>query len=215
MAPKQVIPSYAAGNLDVPLTFPEDNTLSMMPAVSEVEIVKPPGVRTLREWGEQILAGGKHSGKSFSQALAVDASYAEFMKKKKIDCASPWALSFHNYVLAMEKSEQSRGPELRQRVLTPAMIQQAKQEWALHGAVATDWDVVDELKGMHGSEVPMGITSSASGSAPTKRMLPVNETSKKMSVDMQKETMDRVNQIQTQIAILQRELNLLLPEEDA
>lgn len=94
MAPKQVIPIYASTNLDVPLAFPEDSTLSMLPSASEVDIVKPPGVMTLREWGEQTLTGGKHAGKSFSQALAIDASYAEYMKK--IDCTPPWALSFHN-----------------------------------------------------------------------------------------------------------------------
>ena len=79
----------------------------------------------------------------------------------------------------------------------------------------TDWDVIDELKDHHGSEVPQGITSLASGPMMGKRMTPTSEDHKKMQVDMEKETRDHVNQIQTQIAILQRELTFLMPAEDS
>lgn len=60
---------------------------------------------------------------------------------------------------------------------------------------------------------PSGITSLASGSMPSKRVLPPSENTMKMSVE--KETLDRVSQIQAQIAILQRELDFLMPAEDA
>ena len=199
--------------MDAPLAFPEDATLATIPSSSDATIVKPPGVMTLRQWGEQTMGGGKHAGKTFSDILAIDASYVEFMKKKS-DCTSAWALSFHNYVLAVDRMTQPESMGARQQVLTPQMIKMTKEEWSQQGAIVTDWDVIDELKNPHGSEVPQGITSLASGPMTGERMATSSDDHKKMQVDMQKETRDRVNQIQTQIAILQRELTFLMPAEE-
>ena len=106
MAPKKASPAHAASvGLDVPLPFPEDRALATMPEPSEIKIVKPP--------------------------VAVDASYGEFMKKKG-DLTSPWALSFQNYVRAVDQANQSPKMEQRQSILTPAMIAKMKQEWAMN-----------------------------------------------------------------------------------
>ena len=213
MAPKKASPAYAASvGLDVPLPFPEDRALATMPDPSEIKIVKPPGVTTLREWGDQVLAGGKHVGKTFAQAPAVDASYGEFMKKKG-DLTSLWALSFQNYVRAVDQANQSPKMEQRQPILTPAMIAKMKQEWAMNGAVATDWDVIEELKGSPSSEVPLRITTSASGSAATKRGPPADDNVWDMKVEISHEASLRVEQIQRQIALLQDEMRRILPAE--
>ena len=215
MAPKKVIPTYAAvSGLDSPLTVPEDATLTNISSVNDAKIVKPPGVTTLRQWGDQVLGGGKHAGKTFAQVLAIDASYVEFMKRKG-DCTSAWALSFHNYVLATARMETTMPVESQQPVLTPQMIKKTREEWAQQGATATDWDVIDDLNSYHRSEVPVGIPSMASGSAPGKRGVPLLEDHQKMQVDLAKENRDRVTQIQTQIAILQRELAFLMPAEES
>ena len=214
MAPKKVIPTYAAGSLDSPLRMPEDSALAQISLADQVQIVKPPGVETLREWGEQILSGGKYAGRKFADVLAIDAGYVEFMKKKT-DCTSAWALSFHNYVLAMEK----HGLPSTQAPIPPvgsqSVIMKAKQTWIENGAAVTDWDIVDDMKASRSSEIQMGTTSLASGANPVKRMNPSQETTQKMKVDMDKETWERVQQIQTQITILQRELSHLMPAEDA
>ena len=154
MAPKKASPAYAASvGLDVPLPFPEDHALAMAPDPNEFKIAKPPGVKTLRDWGDQVLAGGKHVGKTFAQALAVDASYGELMKEKG-DLTSPWAMSFQNYVKAVDQANQMPKMEPRQAVLTPTMMAKMKQEWAMNGAAATDWDVIEEWKGSPSLEVP-------------------------------------------------------------
>ena len=95
------------------------------------------------------------------------------------------------------------------------MIQQVRKDWNQNGETATDWDIIDELKGKGSSEVQFGITSLASGSTNAKRGPPTTETTQKMNVDFAKETQERVHQIQAQIAILQRELSHLMPAEDA
>ena len=41
--------------------------------------------------------------------------------KKKRDLTSPWALSFQNYVRAVDQANQSPKMEQRQSVLTPAI----------------------------------------------------------------------------------------------
>ena len=96
-----------------------------------------------------------------------------------------------------------------------SVIMKAKQTWIENGAAVTDWDIVDEMKASRSSEIQMGTTSLASGANPVKRMNPSQETTQKMKVDMDKETWERVQQIQTQITILQRELSHLMPAEDA
>ena len=194
--------------------LPEDSILAQISLADQVRIVKPPGVETLREWGGQILSGGKYAGRNFAEVLAIDAGYVEFMKKKT-DCTSAWALSFHNYALAMEKHGMPSTQEPIPPVGNQSVIMKAKQTWIENGAAVTDWDIVDEMKASRSSEIPMGTTSLASGAVPVKRTNPSTETTRKMNVDMDKETWERVQQIQTQITILQRELSHLMPAEDA
>eukprot|EP00913_Durusdinium_trenchii_P007300 g6862.t1 len=169
-------------------------------------------VMTLRDWGDQVLAGGKHVGKTFAQALAVDASYGEFMKKKG-DLTSPWAMSFQNYVRALEKANQMPKMEPRQMALTPTMMAKMKQEWAMNGATATDWDVIEEWKDAPSSEVPAWITTSASGSTAAKRGHPADEEVWNMKVEISHEASLRVEQIPRQIALLQDEMRRILPAE--
>ena len=164
--------------------------------------------------GEEILAGGKRVGKTFAEARALDASYAHFMVKKG-DCTSAWAKSFHNYLKAMEQV--SSRPQADQRpIMTASAAAMVKKNWAKNGAIATDWDVVDELKSQQSAEVPKGITSVASWSK-AKRGPPASGDPWAMQTEMSYEASLRVEQLQTQIAILQDEMSRLLPsaEEDA
>ena len=215
MAPKKVNPAYVAtSSVDMPLPFQEDHTLSVMPEYDATNIVKPPGIQTLRQWGEEVLAGGKHVGKTFAEARAIDASYAHFMVKKG-DCTSAWAKSFHNYLKAMENVTDSH-PADQRPVMTSSTAAMVKKNWAMNGAIATDWDVVDELRSQQSAEVPKGITSLASGSG-AKRGPPVSSDPWAMQTEMSYEASLRVQQIQAQIAILQDEMNRLVPsaEEEA
>ena len=80
-------------------------------------------------------------------------------------------------------------------------------------SVATDWDVIEELKGSPSSEVPLRITTSASGSAATKRGPPADDNVWDMKVEISHEASLRVEQIQRQIALLQGEMRRILPAE--
>ena len=133
--------------------------------------------------------------------------------KKKGDLTSPWAMSFQNYVRAVEQANQVPKMELHQAVLTPTMMAKMKQEWAMNGAAATDWDVIEEWKGSPSSEVPARITTSASGSAAAKRGPPADDQVWNMKVEISHEASLRVEQIQRQIALLQDEMRRILPAE--
>ena len=94
-------------DLEQPLSGSEDASLAdeqlMLEQFLEVEFQKPPGINNLRSWGEVILPAGKLKGRSHAEAYDFDLAYAVLMAKKQT-LSSPWALSYHNYVLARLKA---------------------------------------------------------------------------------------------------------------
>ncbi|CAE7344232.1 unnamed protein product, partial [Symbiodinium natans] len=104
--PKQAISvqeALAAVDLDQQLSGEEDTNLVKEKLVLEkyrtATFVKPPGIGTLREWGEVVLPEGKHKQSTHAQVFNKDMAYAALMARKT-SLTSPWALSFKNYCIA-------------------------------------------------------------------------------------------------------------------
>ena len=86
------------GYLDQELDAPEDRELNL--PVPQKEFKKPQGVRTLREWGEYQLAGGKYSGKTFQEEIELDQGYVKFIKSRALTEKS--LISCQNYIMAVD-----------------------------------------------------------------------------------------------------------------
>lgn len=88
--------------LEMDLPFEEDPTLQFAAPIME-DIHRPPGIKTLDQWGRLTLPDGKWQGKMFLEVPILDPGYCKYMKNHK--CTSAWALSFQNYLRAMEMTK--------------------------------------------------------------------------------------------------------------
>eukprot|EP00435_Cladocopium_sp_Y103_P016153 s30_g4.t1 len=98
------VTSYAAHGTRVPLPDAElqlqvDPGLAFENPTREV-IHRPPGIQTLRQWGEQVFPEGKYQGATFISVCNKDAKYTAYMKGHS-HLTSPWAKSYQNFVKAM------------------------------------------------------------------------------------------------------------------
>jgi hypothetical protein len=64
------MPKGNSSNLDQPLPYPEDPSLTCMTVNVEEPACPPPGMTTLRQWGSMVLPEGKHKNKSFMDVVA-------------------------------------------------------------------------------------------------------------------------------------------------
>jgi hypothetical protein len=74
-----------------------------MTVVVDEDIRRPPGITSLRQWGQMKLAEGKHRHKTFMEVINEDRDYATWMKKHP-KLASDWATSFQNFVKAWDQA---------------------------------------------------------------------------------------------------------------
>ena len=123
--------------LDVPLPYPEDQNLTYMTKVEEVEIYRPPGIHSLRQWGQMKLPEGKHKGKSFLETVEKDYQYAQWIDKNK-SLTSDWARSFQGFVRAWNQMTMSTV----QGVSTPCPM--AKGKVSGKKAPGDDWSEAEE-----------------------------------------------------------------------
>ncbi|CAE7262600.1 RE1 [Symbiodinium natans] len=187
-------------NLDEPLSAEEDVHLAeeqlTMVKYLEVEVVRPPGIANLREWGQVVIAAGKHKGKSHEKTFETDLSYSILMARKS-SLSSPWALSFKNYALMrlkqMAKTEQARST-------TKAEAKNIKSQ----GPAVMDGEESDGWKLCS----PDATSHTAAPSRGSKRNSPPGASSQ-MPIAMSPE------EIMTRRAVLERELTRLREIEDA
>lgn len=66
---------------------------------------RPPGVMTLREWGQLTFPGGKWKKHTFYKVYQEESTYVKYMKEHK-KLVSPCALNFQSYVMAMQKMDE-------------------------------------------------------------------------------------------------------------
>ena len=181
------------------LTFPEDASLNYAcPLKSEIR--RPQGVKTMEEWGAQIFPEGKHAGKSFSVVYVMDPKYRAFMMNHP-KLANPWALSFQNYVKAMELKTSSQMPHapvmnkgsssqaatgVEKNLSMPWHFEVAGHEWDLAEHYELSPPPKRSLSPEQAETMPMGVTQ-----------------------DLEKE-----QKLITNIAILQRELDMMRQKTD-
>ena len=97
--------SAAEVELDQPLPFPEDPSMTYMTVTVEEEIKRPPGVQNLRQWGQMVMAEGKYKGSTFMDVINKDREYSNWMKKhQRLSSDCDWAVSFQNFVKAWDQT---------------------------------------------------------------------------------------------------------------
>jgi hypothetical protein len=107
------------------LQLQEDQTLQFQsPYTTSGEIMKPPGVQTLEEWGEVRAPSGKHPGKTFAEIYNMDQSYAFQLKNRR--GVSAWVRSFQMYTKARLEVSNKILEKERQMPVRPAKTSMAK-----------------------------------------------------------------------------------------
>ena len=103
MSSKAGMVGYAP-KLDQPLPYPEDPSLTYMTVTVDEDVKRPPGIHSLRQWGQMVMGEGKHKGQSFMDVISKDREYSNWMKKHQ-RLSSDWALSFQNFVKAWDQTQ--------------------------------------------------------------------------------------------------------------
>lgn len=168
----------------------------------------PPGVKNLQQWGETVIPSGKQRGRTFQDVVENDPCYVFQIRHRK--AVSPWLRSLQNYLIAREKYQ------LRHQVPIPPKVQgdvNRPKPTPLPKASATkeksnkEWEVITQMTS----------TSSTPAKAATNKRAPeAMEYQDKINMPVEPDA-ERVQQIRTQIALLQRELarETLVPDEEA
>jgi hypothetical protein len=200
---------------------PKLSTSKQYPETAPAEIQRPPGVSTLRDWGQLKMSSGKHGGKTFEQAH-TDLCYVRQMWNRKE--VSAWVRSFQMYCRARSQmtSEyafkmQEMGVEvdlvgLQTQVTTanssshsaaPKPISKPKAVAQLSQSKASQEEWINIEEEVQTKSEPRRTTKRGSSKPKTTSMATeINAT--------------RVQELRTQIAILQRELAREedIPEEE-
>ena len=223
-----LIPAMSLDHRDQPLTCKVDPRLSTnhhFPEEVPVEIQRPPGINTLREWGFQPIPSGKHVGKTFEEAH-TDLGYVKQLKNRK--AVSAWVRSFQMYCRARSKIEYAHALQLREQGIevdltdlhtqvtqptanivtpTPKPMSRPASSTAQSQktpAEAEEWITIEEE-----TKIPKETSRNS------KRGRSKAQPSKPGKMAVEPNT-DRVQALRTQIAILERELarEVQIPEEE-
>ena len=181
--------TYAAKSCPVPLPDVE-LALSVDPSLAyenptQETIHRPPGVATLRQWGNQVFPEGKYQGTTFIAVYNKDQKYTAYMKGHS-HLTSAWAKSFQNFVKAMHMPMGSQ----QTPCLTPkGTTSPSASEWDLLSSPGLSQAPTCQNRGKRGQ-----IESEMEG-----------EIAK---MDLEKDR-DKEQMLESKIAILQRELDRL------
>ncbi|CAL1143715.1 unnamed protein product [Cladocopium goreaui] len=183
----EMLDAMLFGEVDASLAF-EDRQLP------EIKSRRPPGVMTLKEWGQLKFPEGKWRHKSFFQAYQEDPKYGKFMKERR-KLVSAWALSFQAYVEAMDRMQED---------CSKAFYQEYARQWAK--AEMSKMYPKAEIEKSQGPEWELltgGVTSRpmSTMSSPSQKR-PMEEEQSQMAIEVQQK-----EEMITRMAILQREMD--------
>ncbi|CAL1146064.1 unnamed protein product [Cladocopium goreaui] len=183
----EMLDAMLSGEVDASLAF-EDRQLP------EIKSRRPPGVMTLKEWGQLKFPEGKWRHKSFFQAYQEDPKYGKFMKEHR-KLVSAWALSFQAYVEAMDRMQED---------CSKAFYQEYARQWAK--AEMSKMYPKAEIEKSQGPEWELltgGVTSRpmSTMSSPSQKR-PMEEEQSQMAIEVQQK-----EEMITRMAILQREMD--------
>eukprot|EP00435_Cladocopium_sp_Y103_P058128 s1760_g20.t1 len=184
--------------LDVVLQGEVDATLAFeQRQMPEIKCKRPPGVMTLREWGQLSFPDGKWKGHSFAKVYKEDPKYAKYMQEHK-KLVSAWAMSFQAFVNAMSKMEEECSASFYQEYARQLMKAELAKIYPKPETV--------ESRGPEWEVLTGSVTSSPSSSVMGIKR-PMEEENTKMATDVtQKE--EKI----TRMAILQREMDKIKSE---
>ena len=184
------------------LTMPEDESLAMerdhQGAVSE-HLKRPTGIQTLEQWGQVKAPAGKHKGRVFVEMLQ-DKGYVRQMWNRR--GVASWVRSFQYYCRAMEIYEKKNqmGPIAASSTSTLGWTSTS------HGKQLDDegWEIMK-------SPGEPGPPQALAAARPRKRG-PDPKGRAKMALEP---NLERVQELQTQIAVLQDRLarEVQVPDE--
>ncbi|CAK8990072.1 CCHC-type domain-containing protein [Durusdinium trenchii] len=207
MALKKTIPQYQLETL----SGDEDEGLvqtSHQPHTYTYKV--PTGIQNLHQWGVETFQSGKHKGKTFQEVYDLDSSYAQFILHNT-RLTSRDMLSFQNFIKAHKKM---LAREMLQRPIPPKTTahrlsamssgvvpkKNAKNQGQAMSSEA-EWSLGEDETSLSGPK--MSPEALKRGYAQTSPSSPMQWTG-----DQQK-----VQELQTQIAILQRELAQHVPQQ--
>ena len=175
-------------SLDAPMPFPENSELTYMTVSKEESVTRPPGIHSLRQWGQMVLGGGKHKGMTFQQAIEMDPEYGNWIKNHQV--TSEWAKSFQEFSKAWQHMTMTnvQAPVLKSKAMVKTAAQPPRSVWS---------EDEEEL---------VVIPSTASSTMTSGKRPAAEETAVPMTAEISTE---HVQQLQTQIAVLQRQLAML------
>lgn len=203
-------PSY----LDRMLTTPTDGNLMGYQTHGDLPqvLVRPPDINTLTDWGYLKAPSGKHVTKSFAAIYELDQGYVNQMWSRR--GVSTWVRSFQMYCRARRAASE----EAKRR------DRQGSSSTARGPPVTPPQMPVPPMSSTASTTVPQPISQNKSKEKisqsdlegwtqlPVTTPVPSENVKGKRVLDVPKDKMEtqpnneRIMQIQTQIAILQREL---------
>ncbi|CAL1155944.1 unnamed protein product, partial [Cladocopium goreaui] len=209
---------------DQQLTFridPKLSTTAQYPESAPAEIQRPPGISTLREWGQLKVPSGKFGGKTFEQAHS-DLCYVRQMWNRK--AVSAWVRSFQMYCRARSQATHEYAYKMQEQGIEVDLVKHLSQV-----STGANSSFNAEPKPISKPKTPIGVTQEKDKAGEwikiEEEMKSTNEHSRapkrvnskpKASAMAVEPNHHRVQEIRTQIAILERELakEVQIPEEE-
>ena len=190
--------TMAQHSVEDELSGEEDPTLmSATRQALDYTYMIPPGMTSLKQWGQEKMTTGKHAGQSFDVLFETDTNYVNFILHHKrltgVDMRS-----FQNYCMARRKKEAEAS---QMPVMKTKGKASTESEWS-----HIDWETMEYMEA-HQTQGPMTKTTekipAGSKGTPHKRALPKAKDEKPMTIEPNPQ---HIQALQTQIAVLQREL---------
>lgn len=177
-------------------------------AVNQV-IQRPPGVCSLGEWGAMVIPSGKFQGKSYEEAAQDDGYVNQIWNRRAV---SAWLRSFQMYARARRQAE-AEWSRQQQQVIKPGNQNQGLMPTpkAMSPVKMPSEDAPWVKVNMEPAPSP---SKPKAGSPETMKRRQPEESSSSVKAMQTTPDPDRINQIQAQIAVLQRELARATAVED-
>ncbi|CAL1160332.1 unnamed protein product [Cladocopium goreaui] len=187
--PREQVMSKMLGEKSQPyltteLQLPVDESLEFKEIHNQDgEIRKPPGVTTLEEWGKIHAPSGKHPGKTFQEIFDQDPNYVFQLRNRR--GVSAWVRSFQMYARARNEiiNRNLQAERQQQMPIQPRATTEINQEWTA----------------VHCPRTPAEVGTSKKGE------LKRSASEEKSGMNIEK-NQDKITDLQTKIAVLQREL---------
>eukprot|EP00435_Cladocopium_sp_Y103_P071089 s617_g36.t1 len=213
-----------------PLSSPVDPSLQSKQEHHDMQELwtRPPGISTLEEWGQLKAQSGKQQGRTFEDIYQNERSYTKQLWNRK--AVTSWIRSFqlfcrHRREASVENQQREAQEQGLQMPINPHMMPEVK-DLILKGG-APWWSPRTNARAIQAKAKAMGSDSKSSSQTDQEwHHVEIEEKGHKRGLSNEKnntmETQpnaDRVNQLQAQIAVLQRDLHremqgMNVPPED-